>query len=333
MHSDFAIRRLVYGFCLLLSSLLGSTWPLQTHAQQWSMASAYPATNFQTQNIQQFIDEVKAATGGKLVIALHPGQSLVTMPQIKRAVRSGQVQLGEIMLSAYGNEDPFFEVDSIPVLSQGHEKARRLWAVSKPYVEKRLRAEGLEPLFSVVWPSQGFYTKKPIASLSDLKGVKFRAYNPVTSRMATLIGAIPTTVQQAEVSQAFATGIIDSMVTSAMTGLETQAWDFVSHYYDVRVINNKNIVLVNEKALSSLDAATRNAVLEAARKAEARGWVASGKLMDDVTRQLAAKGIEVVQPTPKLNMELKKIGETMTAEWLKKSGPDGKAMLDAYLAQ
>jgi len=302
-------------------------------AQKWSMASAYPETNFQTENIKQFIDDIKGATNGKLVITLHSNQSLVKMPQIKRAIQTDQVQLGEILLSAYGNEDPFFEVDGVPMLSQGYENAKKLWTATKPYIEKRFRAQGLVPLFSVAWPSQGIYTKKPINSLSDLKGVKFRSYNPMTARMAELIGAIPTTVQQAEVAQAFATGIVESMVTSAMTGVETQAWDFLSSYYDVRVINNKNIVLANERAFNALDKATRAAVLDAAAKAEARGWAASQKLMEAKTGELAAKGVKVVPPSPALQAELNKVGDAMTAEWVKRAGPEGEKMLKAYLGK
>lgn len=333
MHPGSTIRRHFAAVVLLSATGLLAAAPDGVHAQQWAMASAFPTTNFQTRNVQEFIDDVKAATGGRLVITLHANQSLVPMPQIKRAVRTDQVQLGEIVLSAYGNEDPFYEIDSMPMLSQGHENARRLWAVSRPYIEKRFKSEGLVPLFAVVWPSQGIYTRKPINSLTDLKGVKFRAYNPVTARLAEVMGAIPTTVQQAEVPQAFATGIVESMVTSAMTGVETQAWDFLSYYYDLRLINNKNIVFVNEKAFDRLDPTSRTAVLEAAKKAEARGWAASAKIMEDFNQTLASRGVKVIAPTPAMNQELQKIGETLMADWVSKAGPEGKALLDAYHAR
>lgn len=331
MLGKSAIQRRMWGY--LVGSIIGvvgagASW--QVEAQQWAMASAYPETNFHTQNIKQFIDDVKAATGGKLVITLHPNQSLVPMPQIKRAIQSGQIQLGEILLSAYGNEDPFFEVDGVPMLSPGYDNAKKLWSATRPYIEKRFRAQGLIPLFSVVWPSQGIYTKKPIASLNDLKGVKFRSYNPATARMAELIGAVPTTVQQAELAQAFATGIVDSMVTSAFTGVETKAWDFVNYYYDVRVINNKNVVLVSEKAFSGLDPATRDAVMRAASVAETRGWAASEKAMNEMTARLAAGGVKVVPPTPALQAELAAIGDRMVADWVKKAGTDGDLLLKTY---
>lgn len=304
--------------------------PTYSMATDWAMATAFPATNFQTKNDIEFIEDVKRATAGKLLIKLHENQSLLTMPQIKRAVRSGQVQIGEVVLSAYGNEDPFYEVDSVPMLSQGHVNALRLWRVSKPYIEKRFAAEGLVPLYSVAWPSQGIYSKKPLSALADLRGAKFRSYNPVTARMADLLGATPTTVQQAEVAQAFATGIIDSMITSAMTGVEIQAWDFLKYYYDLRAINNKNIVFMNKKAFDALGKSEQKAVLEAAARAEERGWAKSAQAVKDTNETLAAHGIQVIQPNATMKGEMKKIGDSMTADWLKRAGPEGEAMLKTY---
>lgn len=319
------LGKLRSGLAIAVAMVSAPTW-----AQQWVMATPYPDTNFHTQNIKQFADEIKAATGGKLVITIHSNQSLVPMPQIKRAVQSGQAQLGEILLSAYGNEDPFFEVDGVPMLSPGFDNAKKLWEATKPYVEKRFRSQGVVPLFSVPWPPQGLYTKKPITSLADLKGMKFRAYNAVTARMAELVGAVPTTVQQAEVPQAFATGVVDSMVTSGATGVDTKAWDFSKYYYDLRVINNKNVVLVSQRAMEALDPAVRTAVMEAAAKAEVRGWAASARTMDETTKRLAAEGLKVEAPTPALRAELQKLGDTMAAEWIKRAGAEGEAMLKAY---
>lgn len=322
------MSRLIKKSFLNLSLLLGaSTLAVAANAQQWVMATPYPDSNFHTKNIIQFAEDVKKATNGKLTITIHSGQSLVTMPQIKRAIQSGQVQLGEILLSAYGNEDPFFEVDGVPMIAPGFKKAKQLWDASKPYVVQKFEAQGLVPLFSVPWPPQGFYTKVPVNSLDDFKGVKFRAYNAVTARMAELMGAIPTTVQQTEVPQAFATGVVDAMLTSAPTGVDVKAWDFSKYYYDVRVINNKNIVLVSRKALDSLDANTRQAVLAAAAEAETRGWISSEKTMDETTQKLAANGIKVEAGSELMRQQLDKIGIEMANEWLKKAGPDGQKML------
>ncbi|MCY4541819.1 MAG: TRAP transporter substrate-binding protein [Rhodobacteraceae bacterium] len=298
----------------------------------WNMATAYKDENFHTRNIAMFAADVEAMTGGELKITLHTNASLLKMPEIKRGIQTGQVQAGEILLSAYGSEDPFFEVDGIPFLSRGQMTAWQVYELTLPYIAAKLDEQGLMPLFSVPWPGQGLYAKMPIASVSDYEGVKFRAYNALTARLAELMGAIPTTVQSAEVPQAFATGVVSAMITSAATGNDTKAWDFVSHFYDVSAMNNKNMVIVNRDAFEALSEDVQAAVLAAAAKAEARGWIMSNHAQTVTTAVLADNGMVVGKPSAELVDELKAIGAQMVDEWLAKAGDRGQDFLAAYNA-
>lgn len=308
-------------------ALLGQTAVAQT---QWNLATAYQDDNFHTQNIAMFAEDVAEATDGALTITLHTGASLLKMPEIKRGIQTGQVQAGEILLSAYGAEDPFFEVDGIPFLSRGQMTAWQVYELTLPFIRERLESQGLMPLFSVPWPGQGLYAQKPIMSTADYEGVKFRAYNALTARLAELMGAIPTTVQSAEVPQAFATGVVSAMITSAATGNYTKAWDFTTHYYDVNAMNNKNMVIVNRDAFDALDPDVQDSVLAAAAKAETRGWIMSNSVQDGLTKNLAANGMTVEPPNPDLLAELQAIGAAMVDEWLEKAGEPGAAFLEAY---
>ena len=296
------------------------------------MATAYKDDNFHTQNIAMFAEDVEEMTGGELRIVLHTNASLLKMPEIKRGIQTGQVQAGEILLSAYGSEDPFFEVDGIPFLSQGQMTAWQVYELTLPYIAEKLDEQGLMPLYSVPWQGQGLYAQKPINSARDFEGVKFRAYNALTARLAELMGAIPTTVQSAEVPQAFATGVVSAMVTSATTGNDTKAWDFTTHFYDVNAMNNKNMVIVNRDAFESLSDEAQAAVLAAAAKAEARGWVMSNALQAGLTANLAANGMTVSPPGEQLLEELKAIGRQMVDEWLQKAGDRGAEFIAEYQA-
>ena len=309
------------------AAIVGQAAVAQT---QWNLATAYQDDNFHTQNIAMFANDVAAATDGALTITLHTGASLLKMPEIKRGIQTGQVQAGEILLSAYGAEDPFFEVDGIPFLARGQMTAWQVYELTLPFIRDRLESQGMMPLFSVPWPGQGLYAQKPIMSTADYEGVKFRAYNALTARLAELMGAIPTTVQSAEVPQAFATGVVSAMITSSATGNYTKAWDFTSHYYDVNAMNNKNMVIVNRDAFDALDPAVQAAVLAAAAKAETRGWIMSNSVQDGLTKNLAANGMTVEAPNPELLAELQAIGAQMVDEWLAKAGEAGAAFLEAY---
>jgi TRAP-type C4-dicarboxylate transport system substrate-binding protein len=297
---------------------------------RWDMPTAYAASNFHTENIEQFAKDVDKATNGKLKITVHANASLFKMPEIKRAVMGNQAQVGEILLSAYANEDPILGADSVPFLATSYAESAKLWKVSKKAIDDRLAKQGLVALFSVPWPPQGIYSSKPLNSIADMKGLKVRAYNPYISRIAELAGAQPVTIQAAELAQAFATGAVNANITSGATGYDTKAWEVVKYYYDTQAWLPKNIVFANKQAFDALDKPTQQALLKASQEAEARGWKISEEKNKWYLEQLAKNGMNVSPPSPQLKGDFKKIGETMTQEWLKSAGPDGKAIVEAF---
>lgn len=294
------------------------------------MAAAYPATNFHSVNLQQFADDVDKATAGKLKITVHAGASLFKAPEIKRAVQGGQVQAGEIIFANFQNEWQIYGADGLPFLADSYAESNKLYAAQKPLIEKKLAEQGMRLLYAVPWPPQGIYTKKPLASAADLKGVKWRAYSPATSRIAELVGAQPVTVQAAELSQALATGVVEATMTSGATGVDSKLFENLKYYYDMQAWLPKNGVLVNKQAFDALDKATQGAVLKAAADAEARGFAASQKVNVDTLEKLKAYGMQVVTPSPQLKADMKKVGDTMLKEWLDKAGPEGKILIDAF---
>jgi TRAP-type C4-dicarboxylate transport system substrate-binding protein len=297
---------------------------------KWDLPAAYPATNFHTVNLQQFADDIDKASSGKLKITVHANASLFKLPEIKRAVQGGQAQIGEILLSAYQNEWIVFGADGLPFLADSYDEAMKLWRAQKPLLDKKLGEQGMMVLYSVAWPPQGIYTKKPLASAADLKGVKWRAYSPATSRIAELVGAQPVTVQAAEFAQALATGVVESTMTSGATGVDSKLFEHLKFYYDTQAWLPKNAVIVNKAAFDALDAPTRAAVVKAAADAEARGWAASRKVNVDTLERLKTHGMQVLPPSPQLKADMAKVGETMLKEWVDRAGADGKALLDAY---
>lgn len=306
---------------------------LATGAQaqtKWDLPAAYPATNFHTENIAQFAKDVESASGGKLRITVHANASLFKAPEIKRAVQGGQAQIGEVLLVNFENENPIFGADGIPFLATSFAESRKLYDAQKPVLDKILAAQGMKLLYAVPWPPQGLYVKKEIASVADMRGVKWRAYSPATAKIAELIGAQPVTVQAAEVSQAFATGVVESMMSSGSTGYDTKIFEHVKYWYDTQAWLPKNAVIVNLKAFNALDAATQAAVTKAAADAETRGWKLSVEKNDWYKKALAEKGMKILPPSAKLAADLKQVGNIMLAEWEKKAGPDGQAMIAAY---
>jgi TRAP-type C4-dicarboxylate transport system substrate-binding protein len=304
---------------------------LSAQAQtKWDLPAAYPASNFHTVNLQQFADDVDKASGGKLKITVHPNASLFKAPEIKRAVQGGQAQMGEILLVNFQNEWQIFGADGLPFLADSYDEAAKLWKVQRPMMDKKLAEQGLMVLYAVPWPPQGIYSKKPLASAADLKGMKWRAYSPATGRIAELVGAQPVTVQAAEVSQAFATGVTESMMSSGSTGADAKLYEHVKYWYDTQAWLPKNAVLVNKAAFDALDAPTKQTLLKAGAEAETRGWAASKKANGETLDKLKANGMQILPPSPQLKADMKKVGDTLLKEWVDKAGPEGKQLVEAF---
>jgi TRAP-type transport system periplasmic protein len=302
-----------------IAAAIGFAVALPAAAQtKWDLPTAYPATNFHTENITQFASDVEKASGGKLKIQVHANASLFKAPEIKRAVQGGQAQAGEILLVNFENEDPLFGIDGIPFLATSYAESFKLYKAERKALEDKLASQGMKLLFTVPWPPQGIYSKKTLASAADMKGLKWRAYSPSTAKIAELVGAQPVTIQAAEVPQALATGVMDSYMSSGATGYDSKTYEHLKNWYDTQAWLPKNAVIVNLKAFDALDKPTQAAVLKAAAGAETRGWKLSEDKNGWYVDQLKQKGMTIHKPSDQLMADMRKVG------------PDGKKVIDAY---
>jgi len=295
------------------------------------MALAFGAGNFHSANATEFAKNVTEKSGGKLTIVTHPGGSLFKGGEIFRAVRTGQAPIGERFMSALGKEDPLLEVDSQPFLATNYGAAMRLYKASKPEIVKSLDSKGLVFLYAVPWPAQGLYSKKEIYSVADLKGLKFRAYNAATIRIAEFAGMAPTKIEAAEISQAFSTGAVESMITSPTSGKNKKIWENgVGYFYDIAAWFPKNMVIVNKEAWNKLDADTQKLLMSEAAKAEQKGWDLSKKGIRNDKKALADAGMKVGKVNAALKKHFDDVGATMSKEWAERAGERGQAVLAAY---
>jgi TRAP-type C4-dicarboxylate transport system substrate-binding protein len=315
-------------FALTTLVLAAST---STFAQtKWDLPAAYPASNFHTENLMQFAADVDKATAGKLKITVHANASLFKANEIKRAVQGGQAQIGEVLLVNFENESPIYGADGIPFLASSYADSKKLYVAQKPALDKLLATQGMKLMYTVAWPPQGIYSKKPLASVADLRGIKWRAYSPATAKIAELIGAQPVTIQAAELSQALATGVVESYMSSGSTGYDSKTYESIKYWYDTQAWLPKNAIIVNKKAFDSLDAPIQAALSKAAADAEVRGWKLSEDKNEFYKKALADKGMSILVPPAKLVADMKQVGAIMLADWQKKAGPDGEAMVNNF---
>jgi TRAP-type C4-dicarboxylate transport system substrate-binding protein len=301
-------------------------------AERWDMPMAYAATNFHSEVGANFAKCVTEATAGDFEIVTHPSGSLFPGNEIKRAVQTGQANIGERLMSAHQNENPLYGVDSIPFLVSSFDEHEKLWEIAGPKVAEVMAEDNLHYLYSVPWPPQGFYFNKEINSVADMEGIKFRSYSTATARMAELTKMLPVQVEAAELSQALATGVAEAFISSGATGYDRKVWEHLTHFYEVDAWLPRNAVFVNMDAWNGLDDATKAVMNDCAAAAKAEGLQRSKEYTDFTLNGLREGGMTVQRAGDSLVEELKEIGAIMTEEWLATAGEDGKAIVDAYKA-
>ncbi len=299
---------------------------------QWTMASGYPENNFMTQNLRKWVEDVEKGTSGKLKITLHTNDSLIKLDSIKSAVQRGQIQGGEIRLGVYGNEDPMYILDGTPFVASTYEEAWKLMELQDPYFKGVLDKTGVVVAGYQVWPSQGFFTKTPINTVDDFKGKNIRIYSTATQRMATLLGFNATILPFAEIPQAFSTGLIEALFTSAQTGADIQAWDNTKYFTDVGAILSKNALVFNKRAFTALSPADQKAVMDASAAYTKRSWELSKAAGDEKAAILKKNGMTVSGGPPIVLEAMKKVGVQMAEEWKKTASPAAIEVLNAYMS-
>ncbi|GAA6191828.1 TRAP transporter substrate-binding protein [Phaeobacter sp. NW0010-22] len=317
---------------LLAATALTAAIASPAAAEVWDMPMAYSASNFHSATGAEFAQCVTTGTGGEIEINTHPSGSLFKGADIKRAIQTGQAPIGERLLSGHQNENALFGFDSIPFLATSFDDSDKLWKAAKPAIEKLLSEQNLTLLYAVPWPPQGLYFKDEVTSVAEMKGIKFRSYNNATSRLAELTGMLPVTIEAAEISQAFATGVAESMVSSGSTGYDRKVWESLGFFYEVDAWLPRNYVMVNSEKWAATADGHKNVIKGCAELAEYAGNWRAKEYTGFTLQGLRDGGMSVGPASDQMTGELKEIGVTMTNEWLEAAGDEGKAIVDAFNA-
>ncbi len=309
----------------------GSPFGSADAATSWDMPLAWPPGNFHVKNAETFAEAVKEATGGEVVINIHPGGALgFKGPEMLRAVRDGLVPIGDILLNQQVGEEPFFGIESVPYLAAGYEELKQLQEFSRPVYEELARKNNQKILYIVPWPGQAVYSKKPINTLADLQGFRLRVVDKNGLDFFSALGAAPKQLPWGDVVPSLASGAIDGVTTSSSSGVDGKFWEFLGHMNRFNWQSASNMVNVNLDAWNRLKPEHREAIEKLAKDLEPKFWQVSREEDEAKLATLRENGIEVIDPSPELKGELLKVAEPMWAAFIASAGPKAKEVIEKY---
>ncbi len=313
-----------------LSLLLAAPASAADAEYKLTFASPYPDALFLVKNIRMFIEDLEKNSDGRIAIDFYPAQSLFNHSEAMQATRTGQVDMAELQLTQFANQEELYNVEALPYLANSTEEAMTLWEIAKPYVAERMKRDRIMLLFTVPWPPQAFYANRELKTVSDMNGLKFRVYNPIGARMAELLGAEPVLVGGGEVPQAFSTGMIDSMITSSAFGASASAWDYVKVYNDVQAWHGYDQVVMNIRSFEGLPEDLQKVVLDTAQAAAERGFTMSKEANVSQMKVLEDNGMTVIDGNPEFVSAAAEATKVIVDDWVATVGENGAAIVSEF---
>ena len=300
-------------------------------ATKWDMHLNYPAGNFHSKGAQRFAAKVKEATNGQLNIVLHPGAALgFKGPELLRAVAEGQLAIAEVPTGMVEGDAPTLALTAQPFISTNYFEQRLLYQLSKPTYAKILKRFNQFTLYSSVWPFSGIYTQRPIKSVADLKGLKMRVYDGTGLAFGKATGIAARKMPFSEVYPAMKAGLLDSMYTSSVSGVDAKAWEVLKYFTPINIVGPVNLVNVNLDAWNKLPKDIQETVLEIAAQMENEMWDLTAD-MDRKSRAILVENGMIIDPVDeKFRAELNALGKKLRAAWAQKAGPDAQKILQEY---
>ncbi len=336
--SGSAARPLAAAAVAVLLSL-GNAVFAQSESLSWTMPTPHAPNTFLVENAQRFAGDLEAASGGRIRIEVQSGGRLYTHEAIARAVREGEVPMGEFMLSGLASQDPLLGADTVPFLASGYRKAERLWQASRATIEHSLEKRNLVLLYAVPVSPPLLFTRVPLDGDTALHGLELRVPSDGAKvELASLLavsrhlGAVPVPTGTWSLPAAFEEGRLEAMFLPPDQALGLGVQRFAPYVYRVHLWLSKSAVVLNRGAFEALEPALRDALLEAARGAEERGWRLSRREAERQHARMEERGFFPTKAPVRLWADIAETRRKSTVEWTERTGEEGVGVIQAFYA-
>lgn len=229
---------------------------------------------------------------------------------------------------------PIYGLSTSPFLVKDFNEAKLLNDIARPYYDKEAARLNQIILYTAPWPSSSIHAKRPIKTYEDIKGLRIRTYDKNGTDVLKKAGANAVVMSWGDVYPALATGTIDSVLTSSTSAVAGKFWEVLTDTTRVNFAIPLNMININRDTFDGLSKKEQEIFLSVGRDMEARQWKIAAEAMDAEEAILRENGMNIHPSiSEELAAKLKESGRYIINDWLKKTGADGKAIIDEFEKQ
>jgi len=320
---------------LLMVALIFTAVPAAAQTITWQMANEYPATSIHGEGDQFFAKELHERSSGRIAITHSFDAALgYRSKDLLEAVARGAVPVADMYIGALGDIHPFFLLPSLPFLAVTPEQARILNEVARPEYEPVLARHNQKLLYPSPWPPAGLWTRKPIAGMEALRGLRVRTADANATATLRAAGALPSQLSFADALPRIKSGAIDAVLSSGDGGAGQRLWEHLRYFTAINYSMTMSMVTMNLDVWNGLDTDLRLAVQGAARATSERQWKEIQTRIAYNYERMRANHVGIItEVTPGFTNGLREAGQVAIDDWLIKAGPRGQEILENYRKQ
>jgi TRAP-type C4-dicarboxylate transport system substrate-binding protein len=279
-------------------------------------------------------DELDKRTNGqvKLEVLSLPEIGLTGF-ELVRVTRAGLVDVSDIILSYVAGDVPIVEGVDLPGLFPDLDTSVKAHVAFMPAIKKHEDKLGGVVLGGYLWPGQYIFSRKPVRSPADLKGLKVRVYGTAQTEFARALGMEPVSIAFAETYTALERGTVDAAFTGTYPGFALKFYEVTKFLVDVNYGAVAGTFVMSKRTWDRLTPELRATLTKLGEEFSTRGWEVGRRTTQEGIDENRKKGMELIPATPGMAAATKDVvTKVVVPSWLKRAGPDGKAIFDQYLA-
>lgn len=228
-----------------------------------SLAHFFPATHpAETELVQGWIDEVKEATDGQVVITSYPGETLSEADEIYGSVVSGIADIGLSCFAYTRGQFPVLEAFELPGIIYESSYAASMAAWEGIQQLNPEEVQDTELMFVLATGPGDLFTNSPVYSLEDLEGMRIRATG-LSADTLSVLGAVPDGMSQAEAYEALERVLVQGNLApvEVLDGWNhAEVTDYLT--YTPFLYNTLFFVTMNQNEWNGLTTELQEAILE-----------------------------------------------------------------------
>ena len=306
---------------LAAAILVLSAGALSAQTVSIKLASVVPENSIWDKNLKQMGAEWSQATGGRVVLTVYGGGSQGDESTVLRKMRLDALQAAALTGVGLGSIDASFNLFDVPFFFESYDELNAVTDTLTPVIAKRVESRGFVLLN---WGHGGWtqvFTKKPVATVADLKKTKLftSAGNDRMVQWLKANGFEPRAMAMTDIMTGLTTGMVEAVPTTPLAALLFQWYKQTPNMLDIGLAPVVGATVITKKAWNAIPAADKPKLIAAAVAVQKR-------LQDDVPKQETAaiaemtrRGLVITKASgPEWRKEMDALVTTMRGEMVPK---------------